>query len=146
MDTLIALTSEQIQERKKELKRHNILFKIWGTLFMFSCPSAFFSFFLSGVIGGMGGFIVFGILATMTALSWINMEYHSRDDTDCEILSKSQCEEMVTLINSVPEGKEFQQAILAQNRQFIQQDLIDIRQWKKTEVQRHACKQLYDLA
>jgi hypothetical protein len=146
MDTLIALTSEQIQERKKELKRHNLLFKIWGILFMFSCPCAFVSFFLSGVIGGMDGFIVFGVLATMAALSWINMEYHSRDDTDCEILSRSQCEEMMKLINSVPEGKAFQKAILAQNRQFIQQDLMDIRQWKETASERHACKQLYEIA
>jgi hypothetical protein len=164
MDALIALTTEQIKEKKKELKTNKIRYGISAAIFALSggvtITISLVYMLVMPIVMLMGNIshdfvnkedfthtmTIACVLAVIAVFAWGAMQYYERDETIYEVLSKSQCEEMVALINSVPEGKEFQQAILAQNRQFIQQDLIDIRQWKKTEVQCHACKQLYDLA
>jgi hypothetical protein len=155
MDALIALTSEQIQKKKKEIRKDKILYGISAAIVLYSGPCSIFLFFISAMIGGpneqegMHGMVVAGVLVVIALFASLPMSYYQRYQDDEELyenLSRSQCEEMMKLINSVPEGKDFQQAILAQNRQFIQQDLMSIKWWKETASERHACKQLYEIA
>lgn len=152
MNTLIALTTEEIQQKKaqiKRIKKIDNLMLACGPLGMVLFLSLYFLMTYNWFSGTMG-FILFGlsIVLGMTGyMGYIRSDYrYTMRDYSFDSLNPFDCEKMLELIETVPEGKEFQQQVMSQNRQFINYDFMLLKEWKDTEKQRQACKQLHQIA
>jgi hypothetical protein len=149
MNTLIALTCEEIEQKKTQIKytkQRDKLMLLCSPLGMMLFLCLYFLATYSTLSETMG-LVLFGLSLALIMIGYVG--YIRRDyRTDYflfDSLNPFNCQEMLELIETVSEGKNFQQQIMNQNRQFINYDFMLLKEWRDTEEQRHACKKLYQI-
>lgn len=92
----------------------------------------------------IAGLMLFGGIISLMLFGFIFSNYFKEMELFKEI-NQEDCKEMLKLLKATPEGKEYHQTVLSENRQFIYYDLALLSDWTQSAPQRDSCKELYNI-